>query len=37
MCDYSLHNVPNRLAVEGEMLQVHRFPAGSVHRAFLAA
>ena len=30
MCDYSLHNVPNRLAVEGEMLQVHRFPAGSI-------
>jgi hypothetical protein len=30
MCDYSLHHLPNRLAVEGEMLQVHRFPAGSL-------
>jgi hypothetical protein len=30
MCDYSLHNLPNRLAVEGEMLQTHRFPAGSI-------
>ena len=30
MCDYSLHNLPNRLAVEGEMLQVHRFPADSL-------
>jgi len=29
MCDYSLHNVPNRQAVEGEPLQVHRFPTGS--------
>lgn len=30
MCDYSLHNVRNRLAVEGEPLQVHRFPTGSL-------
>lgn len=30
MCDYSLHNVPNRLAVEGEPLQVHKFPTGSL-------
>jgi hypothetical protein len=26
MCDYSLAGVPNRLAVEGEQLVVHRFP-----------
>ena len=30
MCDYSLAGVPNRLAVEGEQLVVHRFPTGSV-------
>ena len=30
MCDYSLCGVPNRLAVEGEELVVHRFPIGSV-------
>ena len=30
MCDYSLHNVRNRLAVEGEPLQIHRFPSGSL-------
>ena len=30
MCDYSLAGVPNRLAVEGELLVVHRFPTGSV-------
>lgn len=29
MCDYSLHGIPNRLAVEGEPLTVHRFPTGS--------
>lgn len=29
MCDYSLMNLPNRLAVEGEQLVVHRFPSGS--------
>jgi hypothetical protein len=27
MCDYSLADIPNRLAVEGEQLVVHRFPA----------
>ena len=26
MCDYSLAGLPNRLAVEGEQLVVHRFP-----------
>jgi hypothetical protein len=30
MCDYSLHNIRNRLAVEGEPLQLHRFPTGSL-------
>jgi hypothetical protein len=30
MCDYSLMNLPNRLAVEGEDLIVHRFPSGSM-------
>jgi hypothetical protein len=30
MCDYSLHAQPNRLAVEGERLVVHRFPGGSL-------
>ena len=30
MCDYSLMNVPNRLAQEGEELVVHRFPTGSL-------
>src|SRR6266571_6165963 len=30
MCDYSLAGVPNRLAVEGEQLVVHRFAPGSV-------
>lgn len=30
MCDYSLHTYPNRLAVEGEDLVVHRFGAGSL-------
>lgn len=29
MCDYSLHGIPNRLAVEGEQLIVRRFPTGS--------
>lgn len=29
MCDYSLHGVKNRLAVEGEMLSVHKFHTGS--------
>src|SRR2546428_13505042 len=30
MCDYSLAGVPNRLAVEGEELVVHRFTAGTL-------
>lgn len=30
MCDYSLHIFPNRLAVDGEELVVHRFGAGSL-------
>jgi hypothetical protein len=30
MCDYSLHTFPNRLAVDGEDLVVHRFAAGSL-------
>lgn len=29
MCDYSLHGIPNRLAVEGEPLIVRQFPTGS--------
>ena len=29
MCDYSLAGIPNRLAVEGEQLVVHRFCTGS--------
>jgi hypothetical protein len=29
MCDYSLHGLKNRLAVEGERLFVHRFHTGS--------
>lgn len=30
MCDYSLMAIPNRLAVSGEELVVHRFEEGSV-------
>lgn len=30
MCDYSLTGIPNRLAVEGEELVVHRFSSGSI-------
>jgi len=30
MCDYSLAVLPNRLAVEGEELVVHRFRTGSI-------
>ncbi len=30
MCDYSLMEFPNRLAVEGESLVVHRFRSGSL-------
>lgn len=29
MCDYSLGNIPNRLAVENEQLVVHRFLTGA--------
>jgi len=37
MCDYSLCGVPNRLAVEGEVLITHRFPTGSMGLASLPA
>ena len=30
MCDYSLHGIPNRLAVEGDELVVHRFRTGTI-------
>jgi hypothetical protein len=30
MCDYSLMGLPNRLAVSGEELIVHRFPTGTM-------
>jgi hypothetical protein len=30
MCDYSLHGLPNRLAVEGEGLVTYRFQTGSL-------
>jgi len=30
MCDYSLAHFPNRLAVEGEQLIVHRFDSGTL-------
>lgn len=30
MCDYSLMEFPNRLAVDGEVLVVHRFRSGSL-------
>ncbi len=30
MCDYSLHAIANRLAVEGEQLVTHRFPTSSI-------
>jgi hypothetical protein len=33
MCDYSLHGINNRLAVEGEKLIVHRFRTGSIGMA----
>jgi hypothetical protein len=36
MCDYSLGGLPNRLAVEGEELTVHRFPTYSIGLASLA-
>ena len=30
MCDYSLHGLRNRLAIEGEKLVTHRFGTGSI-------
>jgi hypothetical protein len=36
MCDYSLMNVPNRLAREGEELVAHRFDSGSMGLASYA-
>jgi len=30
MCDYSLPGIHNRLAVEGEVLELHRFHTGSI-------
>jgi hypothetical protein len=30
MCDYSLAEVPNRLAATGELLVVHRFSTGTI-------
>src|SRR3954454_7268757 len=36
MCDYSLHGLPNRLAVEGEELVTHRFSTGSMGLASMA-
>jgi hypothetical protein len=30
MCDYSLAHFPNRLAVEGDRLQVYRFTSGTL-------
>jgi hypothetical protein len=30
MCDYSLHGLPNRLALEGEKLVAHRFSTGAM-------
>jgi len=30
MCDYSLCGLPNRLALEGETLEVHKFTTGSM-------
>jgi len=33
MCDYSLHGINNRLAVDGERLLVHRFRTGSIGMA----
>lgn len=30
MCDYSLVNLPNRLAAEGDVLMTYKFPSGSI-------
>jgi hypothetical protein len=37
MCDYSLTGIPNRLAVVGEELVVHRFSTGSIGLASAGA
>lgn len=36
MCDYSLHAVPNRLAIEGETLITHRFQTYTIGLASAA-
>lgn len=36
MCDYSLHTIPNRLAVEGEALITHRFQTYTIGLAATA-
>jgi hypothetical protein len=36
MCEYSLHSVPNRLAVEGEQLVTYRFPTFTIGLASVA-
>jgi hypothetical protein len=36
MCDYSLCGIPNRLAIDGEQLVVHRFSTGAMGLASLA-
>ena len=36
MCDYSLCGIPNRLAIEGEELVLHRFSTGSMGLASVA-
>ena len=36
MCEYSLHTVPNRLAVEGEQLVTYRFPTFTIGLASTA-
>lgn len=36
MCDYSLMNVPNRLATEGEELITYKFPSSSIGLITLA-
>ena len=36
MCDYSLMNFPNRLAIDGEELVTYRFPTGSIGLIALA-
>src|SRR5262245_34775920 len=36
MCEYSLHTIPNRLAIEGERLITYRFPTYTVGLAATA-